>query len=610
MASSQFIGERLSYDGALCTVRYIGTVEGTSGSWLGVEWDDPTRGKHDGQHKGVRYFECKIKSSTSASFIRPTRPHDGKSDFLTALIEKYATQHETQKPIVFSTKVAEEVGFDKISRQQAQLDELKIVILDGMRLVYAYDPAKPKERSIGDVCPRTTELGMSRNLFTSFAPIVEICSELHEVKALRLNGNRFTVLPSDLASASSAFANIRELSLEETLLSWSDVATLATSFPDLTNLISSSNQTPFLSPIPSPSPLFTTLTSLNLEYNSLTSLSDLLPLTHLKSLRNLHLKGNHISTILSPTLSASTTPPVFSSSLHYLDISSNRISTWSFVDSLPLCFPGLASLRFAHNPIYDNPDLDAPLPSTSASTAPIATGKTTEESYMLLTARLPHLRILNFSTITPQDRQNADMFYLSRVARQLASVSEDKEQSVLARHPRYDALCVLYGAPVVSRTKEVDGRFLEGRVVVVAFSVSRPNQPNQKHSRGDNKPREKTVKIPKSFDLYAVKGIAGRLFGLSPLSIKLVWETGEWDPVGGFDEEGGDSDEEEEVEVWREKREDDGDEHTDVLAESKDGDGNKAGGRWTKREVELRDGPRQFGYCVDGAEARVRVEVG
>ncbi len=34
----------------------------------------------------------------------------------------------------------------------------------------------------------------------------------------------------------------------------------------------------------------------------------------------------------------------------------------------------------------------------------------------------------------------------------------------------------------------------------------------------------------------------------------------------------------------------------------------RKGGRWVKREVELKDGPRQFGYCVDGLEARIRVE--
>jgi tubulin-specific chaperone E len=59
MASDIEIGKRLSYGGLLCTVRYIGTVSGTQGEWLGVEWDDPTRGKHSGEHNGVKYFDCR-----------------------------------------------------------------------------------------------------------------------------------------------------------------------------------------------------------------------------------------------------------------------------------------------------------------------------------------------------------------------------------------------------------------------------------------------------------------------------------------------------------------------------------------------------------------------
>lgn len=58
MAEEFYVGRRLSYDGHLCTVRYVGAVKGTKGQWLGVEWDDPTRGKHSGEHNGVRYLEC------------------------------------------------------------------------------------------------------------------------------------------------------------------------------------------------------------------------------------------------------------------------------------------------------------------------------------------------------------------------------------------------------------------------------------------------------------------------------------------------------------------------------------------------------------------------
>lgn len=36
------------------TVRYVGEVSGTKGEWIGVEWDDEGRGRHDGTHDGKR----------------------------------------------------------------------------------------------------------------------------------------------------------------------------------------------------------------------------------------------------------------------------------------------------------------------------------------------------------------------------------------------------------------------------------------------------------------------------------------------------------------------------------------------------------------------------
>jgi dynactin complex subunit len=58
--SSFYLGKRLSTKGQRCTVRYIGPVAGKQGQWLGVEWDDATRGKHSGTHQGVEYFKCKV----------------------------------------------------------------------------------------------------------------------------------------------------------------------------------------------------------------------------------------------------------------------------------------------------------------------------------------------------------------------------------------------------------------------------------------------------------------------------------------------------------------------------------------------------------------------
>lgn len=53
------IGERVECDGHRGTVLFVGEVPPTKGSWLGVEWDDSTRGRHSGSHEGTQYFVTK-----------------------------------------------------------------------------------------------------------------------------------------------------------------------------------------------------------------------------------------------------------------------------------------------------------------------------------------------------------------------------------------------------------------------------------------------------------------------------------------------------------------------------------------------------------------------
>ncbi|CAF90063.1 unnamed protein product, partial [Tetraodon nigroviridis] len=61
------VGRRVSCDGERATVRYVGPVPPTAGVWLGLEWDDPRRGKHDGSHDGVQYFRCRYGGAGTGS---------------------------------------------------------------------------------------------------------------------------------------------------------------------------------------------------------------------------------------------------------------------------------------------------------------------------------------------------------------------------------------------------------------------------------------------------------------------------------------------------------------------------------------------------------------
>ena len=157
-------------------------------------------------------------SPTSASFIRPTRKPDPPRSFVSALKSKYASETEhfedpdvqivftthpegstktkasiqkPSEPIKFSGKIAEEVGFDKIRKQLAQLEELKIIILDGL-LIWRPD-ARGEEwmkrealSDVADACPKAIELDLSRNLFEEWREIAAICEQLTRLRSLRV----------------------------------------------------------------------------------------------------------------------------------------------------------------------------------------------------------------------------------------------------------------------------------------------------------------------------------------------------------------------------------------------------------------------------------------
>ncbi|KAJ6021287.1 hypothetical protein N7540_006791 [Penicillium herquei] len=608
--SAAKIGQRRSFDGHLCTIRYVGSVQGTTGDWLGVEWDDPSRGKHAGEHKGARYFTCKNNHPTAGSFVRPSRPSELPRSFLEALNEKYASEFEQRKiqdananagsipkSIEISGKVVEEVGFDKIRKQLAELEELRIVLLDGLRIAgvlssfeqptSSVHEAAPK---IAETCPKIIELDLSRSLLSSWRDVWEICNQLKQLKRLRVNGNRFQPLEEGLV-----FNEITELHLEETLLTWEEIAAVASRFPALTNLILSGNQL-----TSTPCRLPDSISSLVLENNEIASISSLRSLAELPNLGHLSLRANNISAILDD--SNDTTPDFqFPETLYSLDLSRNNITSWEFLNHIVTLFPGLKSLRISGNALYDQPPLS---PSIAAATSTLGASKpmTVDEAFMLTLSRFPStLRTLNYSTISPQDRSNAEMYYLSLIGKELSATAEEEESSILVNHPRYAELCDLYGEPRITRAIQSDGsgtriihpHSVAARLVKMAFYLQRPE------SKSHNSQNQVSVKeVPNSFNTYQVKALVSRLFTLPPYSFKLVWETDEWDPVAKatVDEED-----------WTEDSEDEmPQQETPVESSTQENSS-----RFVRREVELVDSTRDIGFLFQGVtgEAKVRVEV-
>lgn len=433
------------------------------------------------------------------------------------------------------------------------------------------------------------------------------------------SGNRFETVRSGLV-----FNGISELHLDETFLSWDEVgewtifhagftviliqliviqiALLTHQFPSLTSLTASTNYISLIS-----SPLSTTIRNLTLEYNEITSLSSIRLLASLPNIERLSLRGNNISSVVSSeSTNHDDTPFQFSHSLKYLDVSHNRIDSWLFVNALPRIFPGLSSLRISDNPLYDQPV--APTYVTNLPEKPM----TVDEAFMLTLARLGALTTLNFSKISLQDRTNGELYYLSLIGKELSAFPQSEEKNILSKHPRYTELCEIYGEPTFKRATDasqsttINPRSVAARLVNFKFYI-----PVSSPLTTEGKKREQSCEIPRTFDIYRIKAIVSRLFGLPPLKFKLIWETDEWDPV-------------EEVNIGGEEWDSDseGDQQEDVRVSHETGSGSESGkmqapvmtkedgSKFVKREVELVDSTRQVGFWFDDnlREARVRIE--
>lgn len=173
---------------------------------------------------------------------------------------------------------------------------------------------------------------------------------------------------------------------------------------------------------------------------------------------------------------------------------------------------------------------------------------------------------------------------------------------MLANHPRYKGLCEIYGEPeIVTKARaagDPEAGTLEARIVRFTFRMS-----NDGATGAEEKVVEKKQDIPRTIDVYRLKGIVGRLFGIRPMGCRLIWETGEWDPVKS-EEDGWSCSEEEEEELAQQEAADDHS-HAEKQEQRQK---QKHQREWTRREIELEDGTRDVGFWIEVREALVRVE--
>ena len=438
------LGARVKVDGSIGTVRYIGPVKGTSGDWIGIEWDESARGKHDGVYDHIRYFTCDETRGNCASFVRIRKINCGKS-FLDAFYERYGGRRgsdgdqEEEMFIVSGGKTVvnvELVGKEKIRNAQSRFQSLSEVGL--ARAEISTSQHKGTE-NISTVCPNICNLDLSGNLLSDWDTIGDIIQYLPELDHLDLSSNRFSV---ESGKGTLNCVNLRVLFLNSTLISFKDLKTICNQIGNLKEVHFCKNNITEMNLGPSSvSNRLSQVTLLNLEGNNLTW-SEVSKLSTFMNLETLIVNQNKIEEIEYP---GSAEGIAGFPSLETLSLSENQISKWDSVNALN-DFPALKTLKLTRNPICKG---EKPLPGGYV----LSPSDFRAEAI----ARIGSLVRMNNSNIHPRERIDAERDFIRIylpdwemvfVDSEFCHVDEitassmlkDNYKTFLKGHPRYHEL--------------------------------------------------------------------------------------------------------------------------------------------------------------------------
>lgn len=333
------VGDRLLLEKDLCTIKYIGFIEQWPGvTTFGVEWDDPTRGKHSGTYKGKQIFHTSVDGA--GSFIKEstlTNRLVQNKNIWDALNEVYGTSNVSDfdiHNIAFNNKHVECVGFDDLNYKNRDFSKLEVITLNRRavnKLTVGNDINVRKYLNV-----KSLDLGYNcfTNLATELGSFLEYCPNLQEIN---LSGNRFLV--EQEFSKIKPIKQVKKLYLTSCYLGKSLLSIIFELFPNLEFLDLSLNglhESDF-SNITIP----VTLKSLILNKNNLQTI----PLNILNSkIHDLDISDNMIEQDIPYNIGTLNT-------IQSLDITNNKLKAWSALDKINMIFPFLNSIKLNNNPL-------------------------------------------------------------------------------------------------------------------------------------------------------------------------------------------------------------------------------------------------------------------
>ena len=379
-------GQRIRIEDDFATIKFVGHIPpwGDDVIAYGVEWDNPQRGKNDGQLEGFRYFITDVEGAGSfikASYHKIQYP----VLFLEALMNRYASEENARSlthSIKFGLKTVENYGFEKLNTMMKDVSSLATIMLDKQNIGYCSDLPQ---------FPGTQLLDISFNLLSQWNDVEQILQLFSNLQSLNLNGNRFLTtfelrIPHSLRDLSLAAMHLKEEQLKT--LDFDGLHSLCLAGNKLTD-----NHCNHLI-------LGRSLSKLDLSFNQLHALPSVVAASSVTELILADNRVNHI------------TEKETYMSVKVLDLRNNDLSLWEDIDRLSKVFPSLEEIRIENCPIFAQLSIDEVMANLIARISNPFTS---------------NIRKINGSSILDQEVENAELYFISKV-RQGHTVITNEEQ--------------------------------------------------------------------------------------------------------------------------------------------------------------------------------------
>lgn len=452
---------------------------------MGVEWDDPFRGRHDGQVFGRRLFHCEGPAkgtSKGASLVKPQSLLRSVS-LDRAFASRYGGDWAAEGDDALSIPTTKGAGRGvEVKAPGSQAGP------EGVYLPDACIGIAGDANALFQAAGSAIALDLAGNPLVDWEEVIKAARAMPKLESLNLS--HCLLPPQCISSSDDAFCGLTELALNSCAapVTWSGLAELARGLPALERLHLRNNQ--LCGPNEAEMGALSNLANirlLDLEGNCLREWDiDVKPLGRvLTRLRRLHLGRNGLQGV---EFREKEEFP----SLEVLLLRGNSISSWRTIDALG-SYPRLREVRLTDNPVASTPS----------------------ERHQVV-ARVPHLEVLNASEVTERERRDAELRYLRRVLEEYTPEGDPESipSSAKEEHPRLEVLLQKHGERAreglgTNKGQQAGSGKVEVDIKCIAASAGEKREAKRKA-------------LPSSATVGKLKLLCQGLFGIDPANQRVL----------------------------------------------------------------------------------------